>query len=192
MWLKIFQEHNRDCWIIRDGDEQQRTQEQMIVNSQWWKPRRVTGRIDHVRWFVLRICYTSGFIGLQRLYDIDKHLYFLFQIHNMDFHHVPLVNIGVRNLSLSIERPPPILEKLRLRRPQPPEQKDILRNVSLDVPAGSLMAIIGASGSGKVFDLIKLVGLIRLRCWICWLLERRLVAWKWKEALSLMEDHWKI
>jgi ABC-type protease/lipase transport system fused ATPase/permease subunit len=69
----------------------------------------------------------------------------------MDFHNVPPVNIKVRDLSLSLERPPPLLQRLRF---QPPttagEEKRILRNVSLDIPAGSLMAIIGASGSGKV------------------------------------------
>jgi ABC-type multidrug transport system ATPase subunit len=65
----------------------------------------------------------------------------------MDFNNVPPVNIKVRDLSLSLERSPPLL---RFRRPTLDEEKRILRNVSLDVPAGSLMAIMGASGSGKV------------------------------------------
>jgi ABC-type glutathione transport system ATPase component len=68
----------------------------------------------------------------------------------MDFHHVPRVDIKVRDLSLSIESAPPILERLHLHRNTARKDKQILQNVSLDVPAGSLMAIIGASGSGKV------------------------------------------
>ena len=68
----------------------------------------------------------------------------------MDFHHVPQVDIKVRDLFLSIEPSPPILERLRLRRRTVLEEKQVLQNVSLDVPAGSLMAIMGASGSGKV------------------------------------------
>jgi len=69
----------------------------------------------------------------------------------MDFLNVPSVNIKVRDLSLSLERSPPLLQRLRFRRPTPlGEEKWILQNVSLDVPAGSLMAIVGASGSGKV------------------------------------------
>ena len=69
----------------------------------------------------------------------------------MDFHNVPPVDVKVRDLSLSIERSIPLLEKLHLRRrPQTTEEKRILQKVSLDVVAGSLMAIIGASGSGKV------------------------------------------
>lgn len=69
----------------------------------------------------------------------------------MDFHNVPPVDVKVRDLSLSMERSIPLLEKLHLRRPpQTIEEKRILQNVSLDVVAGSLMAIIGASGSGKV------------------------------------------
>jgi len=68
----------------------------------------------------------------------------------MDFHNVPPVNVKVRDLSLSIEPSPPIFERLRLRRPQVHEEKKILQSISLDVPSGSLMAIMGASGSGKV------------------------------------------
>lgn len=70
----------------------------------------------------------------------------------MDFNNVPPVNIKVRDLSLSLERSPPLLQTLRFRRPTLGEEKRILRNVSLDVPAGSLMAIMGASGSGKVLS----------------------------------------
>jgi ABC-type glutathione transport system ATPase component len=68
----------------------------------------------------------------------------------MDFHNVPPVHVKVRDLSLSVERPPPILKRLRRGRVQAADEKHILKNVSLDIPAGSLMAIIGASGSGKV------------------------------------------
>jgi ABC-type transporter Mla maintaining outer membrane lipid asymmetry ATPase subunit MlaF len=71
----------------------------------------------------------------------------------MDFQNVPPVDIKVRDLSLSIELSPPILEKLQLVRTRAAtvnEEKRILHNVFLDVPAGSLMAIMGASGSGKV------------------------------------------
>ena len=72
----------------------------------------------------------------------------------MDFHNVPPVDVKVRDLSLSIERSTPLLEKIRFRRrPQTTEAKRIVQNVSLDVPTGSLMAIIGASGSGKVHSL---------------------------------------
>ncbi len=81
----------------------------------------------------------------------------------MDFRNVPPVDVKVRNLSLAIERSTPLLEKLHLRRrPQATEGKRILQNVSLDVLAGSLMAIVGASGSGKVHPLRT--RLIRLRC----------------------------
>jgi len=80
----------------------------------------------------------------------------------MDFHNVPPVDVKVRDLSLAITPPPPILQRLHLRRGGAVEPKEILRNVSLDVPSGSLMAIIGASGSGKVFLLLS--KLIRLRC----------------------------
>jgi ABC-type multidrug transport system ATPase subunit len=68
----------------------------------------------------------------------------------MDFHHVPPVDVKVRDLSLSIEPSPPTLERLHLKRPRLLEHKTILHNVSVEVPSGSLMAIIGASGSGKV------------------------------------------
>jgi ABC-type transporter Mla maintaining outer membrane lipid asymmetry ATPase subunit MlaF len=68
----------------------------------------------------------------------------------MDFHYVPPVDVKVRDLSLSIEPSPPILERLHLKRARLLEHKTILQNVSLEVPSGSLMAIIGASGSGKV------------------------------------------
>ena len=68
----------------------------------------------------------------------------------MDFHNVPPVDVRVRHLSLAVDRRPPLLERLHLRPPQSREQKKILQDVSLDVPSGSLMAIIGASGSGKV------------------------------------------
>jgi len=81
---------------------------------------------------------------------------------DMDFHNVPPVDVKVRDLSLAITPPPPILQRLHLRRGAAVEPKQILRNVSLDVPRGSLMAIIGASGSGKVFLLLS--KLIRLRC----------------------------
>jgi ABC-type multidrug transport system ATPase subunit len=68
----------------------------------------------------------------------------------MDFSHVPPVTIKVRDLSLSLERPTPLLQRLRRRRPPIiKDPKRILQNVSLDVPSGSLMAIMGASGSGK-------------------------------------------
>jgi ABC-type transporter Mla maintaining outer membrane lipid asymmetry ATPase subunit MlaF len=70
----------------------------------------------------------------------------------MDFHNVPPVDVKVRDLSLSIESAIPILEKLHFKKRTQvmAEEKRILQNISLDVPAGSLMAIIGASGSGKV------------------------------------------
>ena len=68
----------------------------------------------------------------------------------MDFYEVSPVDVKVRNLSLSIEREATFCEKIR-RHKQPEVEKQILRNVSLDVPAGSLMAILGESGSGKVY-----------------------------------------
>jgi ABC-type protease/lipase transport system fused ATPase/permease subunit len=67
----------------------------------------------------------------------------------MDLHDVPPVDVHVRNASLALERPPPLRERLHGTRRQPSEPKCILRDVSLDVSAGSFMAIIGASGSGK-------------------------------------------
>jgi ABC-type transporter Mla maintaining outer membrane lipid asymmetry ATPase subunit MlaF len=70
----------------------------------------------------------------------------------MGFHNVLPVTVKVRDLSLSIERSTPFLEKIHFRRrSQPTEIKRILQHVCLDIPAGSLMAIIGASGSGKVY-----------------------------------------
>ena len=68
----------------------------------------------------------------------------------MDFQNVPPVDIKVHDLSLSLESPPSILEKLQLVRGLVVEEKRILQNVSLDLPARSLIAIIGESGSGKV------------------------------------------
>jgi len=67
----------------------------------------------------------------------------------MDLHQVPPVDVLVRNVSLAIDRPMPLLERLHLRRAQVRDAKPILQDVSLNVPSGSLMAIIGASGSGK-------------------------------------------
>ena len=72
----------------------------------------------------------------------------------MDFNNVPPVDVKVRDLSLSIESSPAILERLHIRKGRLAEDKRILQTVSLDVPSGSLMAIIGASGSGKVFPLV--------------------------------------
>ena len=69
----------------------------------------------------------------------------------MDFNNVPPVEVKVRDLSLSLESSPAILERLHIRKGRLAEDKRILQNVSLDAPSGSLMAIIGASGSGKVF-----------------------------------------
>jgi ABC-type transporter Mla maintaining outer membrane lipid asymmetry ATPase subunit MlaF len=69
----------------------------------------------------------------------------------MDFNNVPPVDVKVRDLSLSIESSPSVLERLHIRKGQLHDDKRILENVSLDVPSGSLMAIIGASGSGRVF-----------------------------------------
>jgi ABC-type glutathione transport system ATPase component len=68
----------------------------------------------------------------------------------MDFHNVPPVHVEVRNLSLSLNPSPTLSESLHLGKPRQKITKTILQNVSLDVPAGSLMAIVGASGSGKV------------------------------------------
>jgi ABC-type protease/lipase transport system fused ATPase/permease subunit len=82
----------------------------------------------------------------------------------MEFHHVPAVDVHVRSVSLSIERPPPLLERIRLRRRSPREPKAILSDISLDVPSGSLMAIIGASGSGKVLEIIRFCADCRRRC----------------------------
>jgi len=67
----------------------------------------------------------------------------------MDLHQVPPVDVRVRNVTLAIDRPMPLLERLHLRRAQVRDPTPILQDVSLDVPSGSLMAIIGASGSGK-------------------------------------------
>jgi len=76
----------------------------------------------------------------------------------MDLHHVPPVDVRVRNVSLVIDRPMPLLERLHLRRAQVRYPKSILRDVSLDVPSGSFMAIIGASGSGKALRPRSLCG----------------------------------
>lgn len=75
----------------------------------------------------------------------------------MDFNNVPPVDVKVRDLSLSIESSPSILERIHIRKGRLQEDKRILQSVSLDVPSGSLMAIIGASGSGKVFSFLCFV-----------------------------------
>jgi len=75
----------------------------------------------------------------------------------MDFNHVPPVAVKVRDLSLSIESSPAILERLHIRKGRLAEDKRILQNVSLDVPSASLMAIVGASGSGKVLSTLLCV-----------------------------------
>jgi ABC-type glutathione transport system ATPase component len=71
----------------------------------------------------------------------------------MDFNNTPSVDVKVRELSLSIKPEVTICHKLHLRK-QLATEKQILQNVSFDVPAGSLMAIIGESGSGKVINKI--------------------------------------
>lgn len=99
----------------------------------------------------------------------------------MNFHNVPTIDVKFRNLSLSIERSTPQLEKLHLRgRPQTTEANRILHNVSLDVLVGSLMAIVGTSSIGKVPPLRT--SLIRLHYWIWWAIEWRVVGeWKWRD-----------
>lgn len=66
----------------------------------------------------------------------------------MDFY-VSSVDVKVRDLSLSIKPKATVVQRLHPRKPLATE-KQILKNVSFDVPAGSLMAILGESGSGKV------------------------------------------
>jgi ABC-type multidrug transport system ATPase subunit len=71
----------------------------------------------------------------------------------MDFDPVYPVNVTVRDLSLSIK------PKKRFYgvKESAMTEKPILQNVSLDVPAGSLMAILGESGSGKVITFSEIL-----------------------------------
>ncbi|CAN6626792.1 hypothetical protein TRVA0_011S00474 [Trichomonascus vanleenenianus] len=70
---------------------------------------------------------------------------------------VDRVDVSVRQLSVTVDVPPSIATvggwKYRaakaMGRAKAVERTQILGNISLDVPAGSLMAIIGGSGSGK-------------------------------------------
>jgi ABC-type glutathione transport system ATPase component len=71
----------------------------------------------------------------------------------MDFGPVYPVNVKVRDLSLSIK---PKKRFCRVKESAVTE-KPILQNVSLDVPAGSLMAILGESGSGKVITFSEIL-----------------------------------
>ena len=66
----------------------------------------------------------------------------------MEFCDVSPVDVKVHNLSLSIK--PEAINFQKIRRKPPVAEKQVLQNISLDVPAGSLMAILGESGSGKV------------------------------------------
>ena len=81
----------------------------------------------------------------------------------MDFQNVPPVAIKVRDVSLSIEQPTPLLEKLHRRKHVDTPTKRILQGISLDVPSGSFMAIVGASGSGKVIQTFRTIIENRLR-----------------------------
>lgn len=80
---------------------------------------------------------------------------------SMDFLQVRPVAVKVCNLSLLIEQEAKVRSKLHLRRQRETEKKRILKDVSINVPAGSFMAIIGPSGSGKVCSIY--IMLIRLR-----------------------------
>ncbi|KAK7208609.1 ABC efflux transporter [Myxozyma melibiosi] len=68
----------------------------------------------------------------------------------LSFNEVDRVDLAVRGLTVTISQSKPLLQTLGLKKtmaPTPP--KKILDNVSVDVPAGTVMAIIGGSGSGK-------------------------------------------
>jgi hypothetical protein len=72
-------------------------------------------------------------------------------INSMDFQHVPPVGIEVRSLSLSIAPGKSVTDFLPTWGTPPPKPVElILKDVSMEIPRGTLMAIIGASGSGKV------------------------------------------
>lgn len=87
---------------------------------------------------------------------------------HISFRAVSRIDVVVRNLSIAVH--PSLAASVFARRKQPKDEEaidgrekdkevtSILDNVSADMPAGQLMAIIGGSGSGKVhfFDRYKM------------------------------------
>jgi ABC-type glutathione transport system ATPase component len=71
---------------------------------------------------------------------------------DISFRTVDAVDVSVRNLSISVSQTSKWLLKLPWTKSGGEGQQPIkiLDDVSADVPAGQLMAIIGSSGSGKV------------------------------------------
>ena len=75
-----------------------------------------------------------------------------YDINHLSFRAVEPVNVKVQNLSITVDVRPSIsftsslVSLMRGAR----ETRTILDDISADMPAGELMAIIGGSGSGKV------------------------------------------
>jgi ABC-type transporter Mla maintaining outer membrane lipid asymmetry ATPase subunit MlaF len=70
------------------------------------------------------------------------------------------VDIIVRNLGLKI-RQQSMSERLGIKSSSVQSYKEIFRNVSLHIPAGQLTAVMGGSGSGKVYACISETQLIQ-------------------------------
>jgi len=90
----------------------------------------------------------SSLDGLPNGDDIDSNPH-------ISFRRVEEVNVSVRNLAISFTQRSNLSLPWRRNQEEGKQVIKILENVSTDIPAGQLMAIIGSSGSGKVYDLVS-------------------------------------
>lgn len=90
---------------------------------------------------------------------------------NLSFSDVRPADIAVRNLEVEVDIATSLVDRLKVKFAKSkvddveggavngPRRKKVLKDVSADFPAGTLTAIIGGSGSGKVIVYLK-VGLM--------------------------------
>jgi ABC-type multidrug transport system fused ATPase/permease subunit len=86
---------------------------------------------------------------------------------NLSFSDVRPADIAVRNLEVEVDIATSLVDRLKVKFAKPevddvegdavggPRCKKVLKDVSADFPAGTLTAIIGGSGSGKVVAYLK-------------------------------------